>query len=89
MPVEAALQSLAKQNGIDADGLHSLASNKKLCGLALQKIQNEGKSGGLMGIEIVDGLVIVKDEWTPQNVSSTFLPPFKMERVDWVVVELC
>ncbi|KAL8993883.1 MAG: hypothetical protein Q9188_007211, partial [Gyalolechia gomerana] len=67
VPVEAALQSLAKQNGIDADGLHSLASNKKLGGLALQKIQNEGKSGGLMGIEIVDGVVIVKDEWTPQN----------------------
>ncbi|KAL9026218.1 MAG: hypothetical protein Q9196_005086 [Gyalolechia fulgens] len=67
VPVEAALQSLAKQNGIDADSLSSLASNKKLRELALQKIQNEGRSGGLTGIEIVDGIVIVRDEWTPQN----------------------
>lgn len=67
VPVEAALQSLANQNSIEADGLHALASNKKVRGLALQKIQHEGKSAGLAGIEIVEGFVIVKDEWTPQN----------------------
>lgn len=69
MPVEAALKSLAKQNSNSIDPLQPLASNEKLCDLALKEIQNEGKKGGLTGIEIIDGIVLAKEEWTPQNVS--------------------
>ncbi|KAL8736189.1 MAG: hypothetical protein Q9166_000344 [cf. Caloplaca sp. 2 TL-2023] len=67
VPVEAALKWLAKQNSISGDTLEGLASNKELRQFALKEIQDVGKKGGLMGIEIIDGLVIAKEEWTPQN----------------------
>ena len=31
-------------------------------------MQNTGRSGGLNGIEIIDGVVMAEEEWTPQNV---------------------
>ncbi|KAL8815255.1 MAG: hypothetical protein Q9223_005592 [Gallowayella weberi] len=68
VPVEAALKSIAMQNSINGDTLETLASDGKLHQLALKEIQDVGKRGGLTGIEIVDGLVIAKEEWTPQNV---------------------
>ncbi|KAL8666537.1 MAG: hypothetical protein Q9202_001335 [Teloschistes flavicans] len=67
VPAEAALKSLAKQNGISGDTLDALADDKKLKGLALKEVQNIGKGGGLTGIEIIDGIVLAKEEWTPQN----------------------
>ena len=38
--------------------------------LALAEIQKQGRSGGLTGIEIVDGIVVAREEWTPANVST-------------------
>ncbi|KAL8672557.1 MAG: hypothetical protein Q9168_002993 [Polycauliona sp. 1 TL-2023] len=67
VPVEAALKSLAKQNGINEDSLEALADHKKLRSMALKEIQGVGRSGGLVGIEIIDGVVLAKEEWTPQN----------------------
>ncbi|KAI4245454.1 MAG: hypothetical protein L6R40_002515 [Gallowayella cf. fulva] len=67
VPVEAVLKSIASQNGISGDTLEMLASNKKLCQLTLKEIQKVGREGGLTGIEIIDGLVIAREEWTPQN----------------------
>ncbi|KAL8800048.1 MAG: hypothetical protein Q9182_005448 [Xanthomendoza sp. 2 TL-2023] len=67
VPVEAALKSIAMQNSISGDSLETLASDAKLHQLALKEIQDVGKKGGLVGIEIVDGLVMAKEEWTPQN----------------------
>ncbi|KAL8722494.1 MAG: hypothetical protein Q9225_001058 [Loekoesia sp. 1 TL-2023] len=67
VPVEAALKSLAKQNGISTDSLQSLTNDKTLRDLALKETQNEGRKGGLTGIEIIDGIVIAREEWTPQN----------------------
>ncbi|KAL8830472.1 MAG: hypothetical protein Q9170_005725 [Blastenia crenularia] len=67
VPVEAALTSLAKQHGIEADSLQSLTNNKQLRELALKEIQNEGRKGGLTGIEIIEGIVFAREEWTPQN----------------------
>lgn len=72
MPVEAVLKSIASQNGISGDTLEMLASNKKLCQLTLKEIQKVGREGGLTGIEIIDGLVIAREEWTPQNVRMFF-----------------
>lgn len=68
VPVEAALKSLAKQNSISGDSLEALAGDRKLRAIALKEIQGVGKAGGLAGIEIIDGLVLAKEEWTPQNV---------------------
>lgn len=78
VPVEAALKSLAKQNGISGDTIESLADNKKIRDLALAEIQKEGKNGGLTGIEIIDGIVLAKKEWTPQNVGLLSPPSLSL-----------
>ncbi|KAL8715287.1 MAG: hypothetical protein Q9220_001245 [cf. Caloplaca sp. 1 TL-2023] len=68
VPAEAALESLAKQlGGIDGDSIDSLAGNENLRAAALKQIQSDGKRGGLMGIEIVEGIVLAGEEWTPAN----------------------
>ncbi|KAI4112766.1 MAG: hypothetical protein LQ345_006134 [Seirophora villosa] len=68
VPVEAKLKSLARSIGVDDDvDMHDLARNAKVRDVALREIQQEGRSGGLMGIEIVDGIVLAREEWTPQN----------------------
>jgi hypothetical protein len=43
--------------------------NEKLQRIVLIELQAAGKKGGLQGIEIIDGVVMVDEEWTPQNVS--------------------
>lgn len=80
VPVEAALKSLAKQNSISGDSLEALAGDRKLRAVALKEIQGVGKNGGLVGIEIIDGLVLAKEEWTPQNVRV-----FGRTQVQWVL----
>ncbi|KAL8698597.1 MAG: hypothetical protein Q9201_006481 [Fulgogasparrea decipioides] len=67
VPVEATLKALATQNSISADTLEAPANNKQIRDLALKEIQATGKSGGLTGIEIIEGVVLAKEEWTPQN----------------------
>ena len=68
VPVEAALQKLAKDHGIK--GSHEeLITNKDLNDIVLKDLQAAGKSAGLSGIEIVDGVVMADEEWTPENVS--------------------
>ena len=68
MPVEAALSALAERNGITG----GFDSEGRVKALALKEIQDEGRKGGLVGMEIVDGLVVAGEEWTPGNVSFQF-----------------
>lgn len=75
VPIELALSKLAKSNGIEADGLEDLVGNEKLNSLVLRELQSAGRQGQLSGIEIIEGVVIVKEEWTAENVSrSKHLP---------------
>jgi long-chain acyl-CoA synthetase len=69
VPVEAALLELAKSNGIQGESLESLVHNEKLNSIVLKELQAAGKAGGLRGFEIIDGVVLSDEEWTPQNVS--------------------
>lgn len=69
VPAEPALKQLAKDNGIDGNGLEDLCHNKKVNDLVLKAMQDAGKKGGLSGIEIIEGVVLADEEWTPQNVS--------------------
>lgn len=67
-PVEKTLKELAAQNNIQ--GTHEqLCSNKDLNIIVLREVQAAGKSRGLTGIEIVDGVVLSDLEWTPESVS--------------------
>lgn len=73
VPAEPALKSLASQLGISGHSLEELVHDKKLNAAVLKEMQNTGRGGGLNGIEIIDGLVMADEEWTPQNVSSKLL----------------
>jgi long-chain acyl-CoA synthetase len=33
----------------------------------LSQMHASGKKGGLNGIELIEGVVLAEDEWTPQN----------------------
>lgn len=80
VPVEVALKKIASENGIKGDGLESLVHNENLKTIVLKQLQSAGKAGGLKGIEIINGVVMSDEEWTPQNVSlSTF---FFRQRAD-------
>lgn len=70
VPAEPALKKLAKDNGIEGNGLEDLVHDNKLNGIVLKEMQASGKGGGLVGIEIVNGVVMADEEWTPQNVST-------------------
>jgi long-chain acyl-CoA synthetase len=66
------LKKLAQENGITSEHLQELTQDPKLIGIVLKQLQNTGRGGKLKGIEIIDGVVLGDEEWTPQNVSLTF-----------------
>jgi len=74
VPAEPALKKLAASIGVEGEGLEVLVHNKKLQSAVLKELQTAGRAGGLSGIEIVEGVVVVDDEWTPQNVSISHHP---------------
>jgi long-chain acyl-CoA synthetase len=39
--------------------------------VVLKELQAAGKAGGLAGIEIIDGVVLADEEWTPANGMTT------------------
>ncbi|GAD95972.1 AMP-binding enzyme (Fum16), putative, partial [Paecilomyces variotii No. 5] len=67
VPVEATLQKIAKENGIEGGTVETLVHNEKLKSIVLKTLQAAGRAGGLKGIEIVDGVVMSDEEWNPHN----------------------
>jgi long-chain acyl-CoA synthetase len=70
LPAEPALKAFAEQKGLGkkTDELEELVHNRKLEAAVLQELLTAGKRGGLGGIELIAGVVLVPEEWTPQNV---------------------
>ncbi|KAJ5112404.1 Long-chain-fatty-acid--CoA ligase 1 [Penicillium argentinense] len=81
VPVEAALKKVANENGIDGDTLESLVHNEKLQRLVLQQLQGSGRAGGLKGIEIINGVVLSDEEWTPQNGFMTAAQKLQRKKI--------
>jgi long-chain acyl-CoA synthetase len=71
VPAEPALKQIASDAGVQGNGLEDLCHNEKVNGAVLREMQKAGKNGGLTGIEMIDGVVLSDEEWTPQNVSCT------------------
>ncbi|CCF42946.1 AMP-binding enzyme [Colletotrichum higginsianum] len=67
VPAEPALIKLAESIGVKGNNLEELVHDKKLQAAVLKELQNAGRSGGLSGIEIIEGVVMSDEEWTPQN----------------------
>jgi long-chain acyl-CoA synthetase len=74
VPAEPALKKLAERIGVKGDGIEDLAHNEKVQAEVLKELQTAGRSGGLSGIEIVEGAILADEEWTPQNVSCSYFP---------------
>jgi long-chain acyl-CoA synthetase len=68
MPVEKALAEKAKEVGVDE---HSMHTDKKVRALVLKDLQTNARRAGLAGMEIVSGVVVTDEEWTPASVSQT------------------
>ena len=71
VPAEPALKKLASSIGVQDDSLEELSHNSKIQSAVLKELQAAGKQGGLGGIEIIDGVVLAEEEWTPENVSAS------------------
>lgn len=69
VPAEPALKKLAERIGVEGTGVEDLVHNKQIQDAVLKEMQQAGRSGGLSGIEIIEGVVLSDEEWTPQNVS--------------------
>ncbi|KAI1775188.1 acetyl-CoA synthetase-like protein [Hypoxylon cercidicola] len=67
VPAEPALKKLAADNGIQGTSIEELVHDKKLNGIVLRELQGAGRAGGLSGIEIIEGVALSDEEWTPQN----------------------
>ncbi|KAA8893812.1 hypothetical protein FN846DRAFT_977227 [Sphaerosporella brunnea] len=67
MPNENNLKNLAKAHKIPGDTLEELVHNQKLTALVLQALLAQGQKGGLRGMELLHGVVMTDEEWTPQN----------------------
>lgn len=71
VPAEPALKALAGENGVQGHGLEDLCHSEDMNKAVLKEMQAAGKKGGLAGIEIIEGVVLSDEEWTPQNVSDS------------------
>ncbi|KAM3080025.1 long-chain fatty acid-CoA ligase [Clarireedia jacksonii] len=69
VPAEPALKKLAESIGVEGHEMSDLAQNKAVRQEVLKQLQAVGKKSGLASIEIIPGIVLADEEWTPQNVS--------------------
>jgi long-chain acyl-CoA synthetase len=70
VPAEPALKKIAGDLGVAGDHLEELVHDEKVNDAVLKQLQDVGRKGGLGGIEIIEGVILADEEWTPQNVSS-------------------
>jgi long-chain acyl-CoA synthetase len=70
VPAEAALRKFVKSNGIVSveTTLESLVKNQNVISAVYAELLITGKRGRLAGMELIQGLVLVSEEWSPENV---------------------
>ena len=76
VPAEPVLKKTAAENKVEGHGLDDLVHSEKLNAAVLKELQSAGRAGGLNGIEIIDGVVLSEDEWTPANVRKPYSLPY-------------
>ena len=70
VPVEATLSKFVAAKALAPvnTSLESLVQDKKVVAAVYAELLAVGKRGGLTGMELIQGLVLVPEEWTPENV---------------------
>lgn len=68
VPVEPVLKKIAAEHKIEGD-YSEIVHDPKLRKAVLKDMHTVGKKAGLAGIELIEGVVLSAEEWTPENVS--------------------
>ncbi|KAH7318936.1 long-chain-fatty-acid-CoA ligase-like protein [Rhexocercosporidium sp. MPI-PUGE-AT-0058] len=68
-PAEHALIKVADSLGVKGHGIGDLVHEEKIQGEVLHQMQAIGRRSGLAGIEMIVGVVLADEEWTPQNLT--------------------
>jgi len=71
VPAEPALKKLASEQGVQGEHLEELVHDKKINSAVLKQLQTAGQRGGLASFEVIAGVVLADEEWTPQNGLTT------------------
>jgi len=81
VPVEPALKKLAASHGINNESLDAMVEDEKLNAVVLKELQKAGRDGGLAGIELIEGVVIVEEEWNTQNGMTTAAQKIQRKKI--------
>ena len=70
IPDERALRGLVEKNNLGNrnEDLQALVKIKGVQDAVLKDILKAGKAAGLQGIQLVSGIVLTNDSWTPDTV---------------------
>lgn len=79
-PAEPALIKLADTLGVKGHGIGDLVHEEKIQREVLHQMQAIGRRSGLAGIEMIVGVVLADEEWTPQNVRDVPMSPALVRR---------
>ena len=72
MPNESAPEKTAVNNGIHGPSVEDICQDTTLTHLVDDEMQARGRKGGLGGIELIQGVVLSREEWTPDNGLVTY-----------------
>ncbi|CAN8097794.1 unnamed protein product [Discula destructiva] len=64
---EPAIKEIANTAGVDPDPFPRLLKDDRIVGAVLKDLLSQAKTAGLSGLEMVAGVVLTDEEWTPQN----------------------
>lgn len=72
VPDEKALRAVIKKKGIANEhaDLEELINTDQVRDTVLKDMLSAGKLAGLQGIELVSGIVLSHEPWTPENVNQ-------------------
>ncbi|USP73485.1 Long-chain-fatty-acid--CoA ligase 1 [Curvularia clavata] len=71
VPAEPQLKKIAASVGVTGEHLEELVHDKKVNSAVLKQLQEAGQKGGLASFEMIEGVVLADEEWTPQNGLTT------------------
>lgn len=69
VPAEPVLKKIAAEQGVEGEHLEELVHDQKVVNAVSKQLQSAGQKGGLAPFEIIQGVALADEEWTPQNVS--------------------
>ncbi|CAG8499297.1 981_t:CDS:2 [Acaulospora colombiana] len=67
LPTEARIMELAEEKGLKEQSFEELCDNKVIISEVFNACQEQAKRAGLKPAEFLSSIVLVSDEWTPQN----------------------